>query len=74
MGRHTWASQMIAAGEDLASVLKHLGHVNVGVTLTIYTHFLPKAKRFTESILDRRGANIGQMDEEIFGKEFQRGL
>ncbi len=73
--RHTWASLMIAAGEDLASVSKHLGHANVGVTLTIYTHFLPKAKRFTESILDRQEkANIRQMDEENLGKEFQQGI
>jgi integrase len=72
--RHTWASQNIAAGEDLASVSKHLGHANVGVTLSIYTHFLPKAKRFTEGILDRKKANESQMEPNIFEKEFQRGL
>lgn len=72
--RHTWASHMIAAGEDIAAVSKHLGHANVGITLTIYTHFLPKAKRRTSSVMDRSRANIGQMDEENFEKEFRRGL
>jgi len=54
--RHTWASQMIAAGEDIASVSKHLGHANVGITLSIYVHFLPKKKRLPGNILDRTGA------------------
>jgi integrase len=54
--RHGWASQMIAAGEDIASVSKHLGHANVGITLSIYVHFLPKKKRLPGNILDRTGA------------------
>jgi integrase len=73
--RHTWASQNIAAGEDLASVSRHLGHANVGVTLTIYTHFVPKAKRFVGGVMDRAStANELQMEPKNSGKEFQRGL
>jgi len=74
--RHTWASQNIAAGEDLASVSRHMGHADVGVTLTIYTHFLPKAKRFAEGVLDRAGKNANemQMEPDFSGKELQRGL
>jgi integrase len=70
--RHTWASQNIAAGEDLASVSRHMGHANVGVTLTIYTHFLPKAKRFTEGVMDRKMSNGCQMEPIFNEKEFQR--
>jgi len=51
---------MIAAGEDIASVSKHLGHANVGITLQIYVHFLPKKKRLAANILDRQKASIGQ--------------
>jgi len=73
--RHTWASQNIAAGEDLASVSRHLGHANVGVTLTIYTHFVPKAKRFARGVMDRAAtANELQMEPKNSGKEFQRGV
>jgi integrase len=62
--RHTWASQMIAAGEDIGSVSKHLGHANPGVTLAIYTHFLPKKRRLEGTVLDRQRATIGQAREE----------
>ena len=51
--RHTWASQMISSGEDIAAVSKHLGHANPGVTLSIYTHFLPGRTRTRGTVLDR---------------------
>jgi integrase len=66
--RHTWASQNIAAGEDIASVSRHLGHANSGVTLTIYTHFIPKAKRYGNGVMDKAlGANELQMEPIISG-------
>ena len=59
--RHSWASHQIAAGEDIASVAKHLGHANPGVTLGIYTHFLPKNRRLVGTVLDRQKATIRQL-------------
>ena len=61
--RHSWASHQIAAGEDIASVSKHLGHANPGVTLGIYTHFLPKNRRLVGTVLDRQKATIRQLKE-----------
>jgi integrase len=36
--RHTAASLWIAAGENIATVSRNLGHANVAITLGIYTH------------------------------------
>ncbi len=63
--RHTWASQMIAASEDIASVSKHLGHANAGVTLGLYTHFLPKKRRLEGMVLDRQKATIRQLESGV---------
>ena len=60
--RHTWASHQISAGEDIGSVSKHLGHANPGVTLGIYTHFMPKRRRLIGTVLDRPKASIRQVD------------
>ena len=40
--RHTAASLMIATGADLAAISRQLGHANVGITLSTYTHFFEK--------------------------------
>jgi integrase len=51
--RHTYASVNLARGEDLAYVSKQLGHANPGITLTIYTHFMPRKRRRVSNALDR---------------------
>ena len=51
--RHTYASQMLAHGADIAYVAKQLGHANAGITLAIYVHFIPGKKSGTENVLDR---------------------
>jgi hypothetical protein len=56
---------MIAASEDIASVSKHLGHANAGVTLGLYTHFLPKKRRLEGMVLDRHEATIGQPERAV---------
>jgi integrase len=63
--RHTWASHQISAGEDIVSVSKHLGHANPGVTLGIYTHFMPKRRRLIGTVLDRQKATERQVAEEL---------
>lgn len=39
--RHTVATQMILAGEDMKTVSELLGHANVNITLGIYAHLVP---------------------------------
>lgn len=48
--RHTQATQLIAAGEDIKTVQSRLGHSNVSLTLDMYAHALPEK--------DREAANI----------------
>lgn len=40
--RHTYASLLIASGEDIVRVSRLLGHASPTVTLNVYTHMLPK--------------------------------
>ena len=43
--RHTQASLLIAAGEDIVTVSKRLGHSKVSTTLDIYSHLMPGKDR-----------------------------
>ena len=53
--RHSWASNLLEAGANLADVSRDLGHANVYITLKIYTPGRPKGRakrlscRFVES-------------------------
>jgi integrase len=40
--RHTFASILLACGEDAASVMAQLGHTDPRFTLRVYTHLLPR--------------------------------
>lgn len=53
--RHTFASLLIANGEDIVRVSRLLGHASPTITLKIYSHMLPKehygsADRLTELV------------------------
>ncbi len=39
--RHAFASNLLAAGTDIVTVSKALGHANVHITLTTYPHAIP---------------------------------
>ncbi|MBO4914780.1 MAG: tyrosine-type recombinase/integrase [Oscillospiraceae bacterium] len=43
--RHTSATLLISAHQDIATVSKRLGHAHASVTLDIYTHALEKNDR-----------------------------
>ena len=60
--RHTWASHMLAGGADLAYISAQLGHANPSITLRIYSHWVPGTQRVTTSILDRKSANISEIN------------
>lgn len=43
--RHSFASNLLAAGVDIVTVSKALGHANVHITLTTYAHAVPKPRQ-----------------------------
>ena len=50
--RHTHATMLLEAGEDLELVSKRLGHSNIGTTSKTYSHILDKRKAKTVALLD----------------------
>jgi integrase len=56
--RHTYASQMLAAGEPLAYVQEQLGHADVRLTVHLYGRWLRK----------RAPGAVDRMEEKVSGK------
>ena len=55
--RHTFASIMLNNGIDALWVSHTLGHENLHITLSIYTHFLPKKEKMVLPFLEKRYKN-----------------
>ena len=51
--RHTHATMLLEAGEDLELVSKRLGHANMNTTAKIYSHILEKRIKKTVALLDQ---------------------
>jgi integrase len=59
--RHTHASQLIAAGIDIITISRRLGHHSPTITLSVYGHLLTTADRAAEIVQGIfTGAGIGQ--------------
>lgn len=56
--RHTFVSQLIAAGEDITWVSKILGYKNTQTTLMYYTKFIKKGEEERLEQISKIGANI----------------
>ncbi|MDE7217538.1 MAG: tyrosine-type recombinase/integrase, partial [Helicobacter sp.] len=56
--RHTFATTMISAGEDILWVSATLGHANTQMTFARYAKYIPKTRRQRESIVEQ---NIAQL-------------
>lgn len=59
--RHTYASLMLAKGEDIVRVSRMLGHASPTITLNVYAHLLPRehygsADRLAQLVYGERGA------------------
>ncbi|HEY1653561.1 MAG TPA: tyrosine-type recombinase/integrase [Candidatus Tumulicola sp.] len=52
--RHTAATWMLAAGVDIASVARVLGHATPTTTLSIYAHAMPAAESRAVASIDER--------------------
>ena len=51
--RHTNASLLLVAGEDVENVAKHLGHSSSDITSRVYSHILAETKvRIAKTIAD----------------------
>jgi integrase len=50
--RHTYASQLIEAGEPLTYIQQQLGHHSAAFTLRVYGHLLPRQGRRGVDVLD----------------------
>ena len=62
--RHTFASQLIAAGEDITWVSKTLGHKDTQTTLMYYTKFIKKGEDERLEKISKIGANIFDSDSK----------
>ena len=64
--RHTFASLLIANGEDIVRVSRLLGHVSPAITLNVYSHMLPNEHYGTA---DRLGDFVfGQVPPDSAGQ------
>jgi len=55
--RHTFASMMLNNGIDPLWVSNTLGHENLNITLSIYTHYMPKKQKMVIEFLEKRYKN-----------------
>lgn len=55
--RHTFASMMLNNNIEPLWVSNTLGHENLNITLSIYTHYMPKKQKMVVSFLEKRYKN-----------------
>lgn len=55
--RHTYTSNLLAAGAALKDVQELLGHSDVSTTMNVYVHSTRKAKRESARLLDKVAGN-----------------
>jgi integrase len=58
--RHSWASNLLEAGENIATVSRALGHANVYITLKTYAHAIPKPRH---GVSDRMAALMKETNQ-----------
>jgi integrase len=66
--RHTYASQLLAAGAPITYVSAQLGHANPSTTLRFYAKWIPSQGRRWVDILDRVAGVIGAAAEALGSK------
>jgi integrase len=66
--RHTFASILIATGEDPASVMGQLGHTDPKFTLRVYTHMMRRGKGERERLKALVAGEAMRFEEELAGR------
>jgi integrase len=51
--RHTYASVLLDAGENIKALSLYLGHSDPGFTLRTYTHLMPSSEDRTRRAIDK---------------------
>lgn len=67
--RHTYASMMLTAGENIAAVSRQLGHTSIQTTLKTYARWIPKAATGYGSKAIEMFSNEGGNSPSIAQKE-----
>jgi len=49
--RHSFASNLVAAGVDVVTVSRFMGHASPQITLTVYSHVIPKERHGASELL-----------------------
>jgi integrase len=59
--RHTHVSQLIAAGVDVLTISRRIGHAKPSITLNVYSHLLPATDARAAEAIERAFGNIKEM-------------
>jgi integrase len=62
--RHTFASRLIANGENLKYISEQLGHASIAITVDTYGHLIPGGNRAAVDRLDADGQAISVSQEK----------
>jgi integrase len=65
--RHTYASMLIAQGENIKYISSQLGHASVQITIDRYGHLFPDRKRTAAARLEEQFATAGGNESVTFG-------
>ncbi len=63
--RHTYASVLLDAGENIKALAAYLGHADPGFTLRIYTHLLPSSEDRTRRAIDQAFRDDPETDDGL---------
>jgi integrase len=74
--RHTFASLLIALGEDPASVMRQLGHTDAAFTLEVYTHMMnrePEERNRLKALVkgERVVAQLAPLPEPLESNDYE---
>ncbi len=67
--RHSFASNLLAAGVDVVTVSRFMGHASPQITLTIYSHVIPKQRHGASELLAKLMRESGNKMETSGGVE-----
>ncbi len=71
--RHTFASQLLCNGANILYVSQQLGHANPGITMKIYSHWIPnKSQRQAVNRLPSLGRQVPLQQQVETGKSAAR--